>query len=572
MRYQVLASDYDGTLADQGLVSPAIVEKLRLLRSTGRRLVLVTGREMKDLVVVFPDYRVFDYIVAENGAVIHTCSTGEEKLLGRPPGPEFVRELQRKGVHPLSVGNVIVATWVPHEQTVLEVIKASGNEYQVIFNKGAVMVLPPGINKAIGLRALLHQLLLSPHNTVAVGDAENDSSLLQAAEAAVAVGNALPALKAMADWVTPGGHGEGVLQLIDRLIDRDLADLDAQLTRHYLDLGVRLDGDSGVAQDGQRFVISPWRSGILLAGASGSGKTTFTISILESLIRKEYQFCLIDPEGDYLDLPGATVIGNEVSLPPMEEIAQLLKDSQQNLVICTLSIPLHDRPEFFSRLLDVLVQLRRDYSRPHWLILDEAHHLVPAPSGITADRYPADFNNFIVISTSPHALHAAALSKIGMIITIGGNAAYPFEQFGKLLGCPVPVNIPVLSEGEVCVWERGSPGDPYKVRYNQPHQLQQRHKKKYAQGEMGDNSFVFTGEEGRLHLVANNLMLFLHMAEGIDIDTWLYHLHRKDFTNWFRKAIHDEELAKVAEEAEKMTDAPASRRHVLDFIAQKYTA
>ena len=564
MRYQILASDYDGTLAAQGRVPAEIVEKLRLLQSTGRRLVLVTGREMRDLVLVFPDYTVFDYIVAENGAVIHTTATGEEKLLGESPGEEFVRDLQRKGVHPMSVGKVIVATWVPHEQAVLEVIKASGKEYQVIFNKGAVMILPPGINKATGLQALLNQLQISPHNVVSVGDAENDSSLLQATEAAVAVANALPAVKTMADWVTPDGHGAGVGQLIDALMENDLRRLDGQLTRHYLDLGV--------LPDGSPFAINPWRSGILLAGASGSGKTTFTISILESLIRKNYQFCLIDPEGDYLDLPGATVLGNEVSLPPVEEIGQLVKNTQKNLVICTLSVPLSDRPEFFSRLLDVMVQLRRDYSRPHWLILDEAHHLVPAPSGITADRLPADFNNFIVISTSPHALHAAALSKIGMIITIGENPAYPFEQFGKIVGIPMPSEIPVLEKGEICVWEKDSSQAPFKVRYHQPHQLLQRHKKKYAQGEMGDNSFVFTGEEGRLHLVANNLMLFLHIAEGIDIETWCYHLHRKDFTNWFRKTVHDEELAKVGEEAEEMTDAAASRQLVLDFISQKYTA
>ncbi|WP_431210593.1 HAD family hydrolase [Puia sp. P3] len=110
MRYLVLASDYDGTLADQGLVTPEIIEKLNLLKSTGRKLVLVTGREMKDLVIVFPGYKIFDHIVAENGAVLYDTATGEEQLLGQGPGPEFVRELQRKGVHPLSVGRVIVAT------------------------------------------------------------------------------------------------------------------------------------------------------------------------------------------------------------------------------------------------------------------------------------------------------------------------------------------------------------------------------------------------------------------------------------------------------------------------------
>ena len=566
MRYLVLASDYDGTLADQGLVGPEIIEKLNLLKSTGRKLVLVTGREMKDLVIVFPGFKVFDHIVAENGAVLYNTATGEEQLLGQGPGPEFVRELQRKGVHPLSVGRVIVATWVPHEQEVLEVIRESGCEHQVIFNKGAVMILPPGVNKATGLQALLHRLQLSAHNVVGVGDAENDSSLLQAAEAAVAVGNALPSLKQAADWVTPDGHGAGVSQLIDRLVQEDLAGLDELLTRHYIELGTY--------KDGRPFAISPWRTGILLAGASGGGKTTFTIAVIEGLMKKGYQYCLIDPEGDYLELPGATVIGNERSLPPVDEIGQLLRDPLQNLVVCTLSVPLNDRPEFFSRLLSVLVQLRRDYARPHWLIMDEAHHLVPSPSGMPTANMPSDFSNFKVVSTSPHALHGEAMSKIGMIITIGENPGYPFEQFGQLVGEEVPAVVPALEKGEVCVWERGG-GPPEVVRYHPPRQLQQRHKKKYAQGEMGENSFVFRGEDGRLNLVANNLLMFLHIAKGIDIDTWVYHLKRKDFTNWFRGTVHDEELAKVgeeAEEAEEMGDAAAGRKRVLDHIEQKYTA
>jgi HAD superfamily hydrolase (TIGR01484 family) len=87
---------------------------------------------------------------------------------------------------------VIVATWTPHEQVVLDTIRALGLELQVIFNKGAVMVLPSGVNKAFGLRAALAELALSAHNTVAIGDAENDHALLAECELGVAVDNALP--------------------------------------------------------------------------------------------------------------------------------------------------------------------------------------------------------------------------------------------------------------------------------------------------------------------------------------------------------------------------------------------
>ena len=563
MRYYVLASDYDGTLADQGKVDDITVEKLRQLRATGRKLVLVTGREMKDLVIVFPSYTVFDHIVAENGALIHEPATGAEQLLGPPPDAAFVKALEQRGVSPLSVGKVIVATWEPHEKAVLEVIKASGIERQLIFNKGAVMILPPGINKATGLQTLLKSQHLSLHNTVAVGDAENDGALLHAAECAVAVSNALPSVKALADWVTEAAHGSGVMELMDRLVREDLSSLNGKLGRHYLELGT--------LKDGRPFSISPYRSGLLISGVSGGGKTTFTLSIIEILVRQQYQFCLIDPEGDYLQLPGAVVVGNETSLPPIEEILSLLKDPGQNLVICTISVPLADRPAFFSRLLAALLELRQETGRPHWLLLDEAHHLVPAPAGMEVGALPADFNNFILITTSPETLSAATLSKVGMVITIGENPGYPIDQFCKVLGIAAPSDIPPLAEGEICIWDREDQAAVYTARYHPPRQLQQRHKKKYAQGDMGYNSFVFTGRQGQLHLVANNLMLFVRLAEGIDTDTWLFHLRRQDFANWFRTSVHDEDLAKAAEEAERMAEPAESKRYVLEMIGKKYT-
>ncbi len=564
MRYLVLATDYDGTLANQGLVTEAVMEKLKQLQGAGRKGILVTGREMKDLVVVFPGYKIFDYIVAENGALIHETATGKETMLGPAPDLAFVRALQEKGVHPISVGKVIIATWEPYEQAVLDTIKTCGIERQVIFNKGAVMILPSGINKATGLQALLRVLHLSLHNTVAVGDAENDSALLQAAECSVAVSNALPALKAVSDWVTDAAHGNGVNELIDGLIANDLSFLNGRLSRHYLELGTE--------EEGHAFAICPYRSGILLSGVSGSGKTTFTLSIIESLVSKGYQFCLVDPEGDYLELPDSVVLGSGTSLPSIEEIKELLKDPVQNLVICTLSIPLADRPAFFVRLMPALLDMRRRYGHPHWLLLDEAHHLVPTAPEVSLDWLPDDFNNFILISTSPHALGPAMLSKIGMLLTIGKNPSYPFEQFCGRLGIPVPANIPSLAEDEICIWERDDTRPPYKAKFRLPLQLQQRHKKKYAQGDMGGNSFVFTGPQNKLHLKANNLLLFKHLAEGIDSDTWLFHLHRKDYTKWFRDTVHDEELARVGAEAEGMKDPGASLKHIVDFIGNKYTA
>ena len=53
------------------------------------------------------------------------------------------------------------------------------------------MVLPAGVTKGTGLGAVLAEMSLSPHNTVAVGDAENHLSLLGMAEIGVAVADAI---------------------------------------------------------------------------------------------------------------------------------------------------------------------------------------------------------------------------------------------------------------------------------------------------------------------------------------------------------------------------------------------
>src|SRR5688572_9082833 len=190
MRYHVFATDYDGTLAHHGIVSQSTLDSLRRLRDSGRRIVLVTGRELEDLRQVFPEEQVFDWIVAENGALIYSPATKEIRPLGPAPPPEFIEELKRRHVAPISVGHVIVATWEPHEETALEVIRDLGLEMQVIFNKGAVMILPSGVNKATGLRAVLEELGYSAHNTVGIGDAENDHAFLNLCECSVAVANA----------------------------------------------------------------------------------------------------------------------------------------------------------------------------------------------------------------------------------------------------------------------------------------------------------------------------------------------------------------------------------------------
>lgn len=218
MKWRALATDYDGTFAVEGTVDEAGYEALKRLRENGVKALLVTGREMRDFEAMHTDLSPFEIVVAENGALLYFPKTSEYWMLAGAPPAGFVEELRKRGVGPISVGRSIVATWEPHEHTVLEVIKELGLELQVIFNKGAVMILPTGINKASGLKAALKALQIAPADVVAVGDAENDHAFLEVCGLSVAVGNALPALKARAKVVTMGERTEGVIELIDRML------------------------------------------------------------------------------------------------------------------------------------------------------------------------------------------------------------------------------------------------------------------------------------------------------------------------------------------------------------------
>lgn len=227
LRYRVLATDYDGTLAHDGHVDDPTVAALETVRRSGRRIVLVTGRILEELQSVCPRMDVFDAVVAENGGVLHRPATRTTRLLATPPPARFLTMLRERGVAPVAAGRVIVATWEPHQDVVLDVIRACGLELQVIFNKGAVMVLPSGVNKATGLAAALEEIGESAAATVGVGDAENDHAFLAACGCGVAVANALPALKEHVAWVTVGDHGAGVQELARALVERDLRDVPA---------------------------------------------------------------------------------------------------------------------------------------------------------------------------------------------------------------------------------------------------------------------------------------------------------------------------------------------------------
>lgn len=444
MRYTAIALDYDGTIAHDGVVPPHVLDGLRRLKATGRKLLLVTGRELEELLGIFPEIGIFDRVVAENGALLYRPATGERKELGEPPPKEFIDALQASGI-PLAVGHTIVATVRPHETVVLETIANQGLEQQVIFNKGAVMVLPPGCNKASGLKCALAELGLSARNVVAAGDGENDHALLDMAEYSVATANAIATLKEAADRVTRETHGDGVLEVVAGMIESDLLDVPPKRRRRALCLGKDADGVE---------VVLPSRRSSLVVTGNRRQSLALTEALLQRLCAAGYQFCMLDTDGEYLDLKSAVVLGTLENPPAVQEVLTALEKPDVQAVVCLAAVPQERRQAFVDKLLLPLRQLREATGRPHWIFVDEAHDLLPASA--SRDDSPSEgAENIVYVTDDPSALAPGVLASVDGIAACGFEAQAVIDAFAAAVSWERPaMRVRSPREGEALVWFR----------------------------------------------------------------------------------------------------------------------
>ncbi|MCC6194518.1 MAG: HAD family hydrolase [Burkholderiales bacterium] len=566
MRYLALASDYDGTLASEGVMSVECGAALARLRRSGRRAILVTGRRLDDLRSVCPHLDVFDYVVGENGALAYAPQTRELTLLGKPPPAAFIERLTHLGVGGIEVGKVMVATWLPHHVKVLQVIQEMGLDLRIVFNRTAVIVLPAGIDKATGLDHALRKLGLSFHEVVGVGDAENDLAFLQRCECPVAVANAVPPVRELAAFVTQGNAGRGVTELIEELIATDLSRMHGKLPRNRIAIGA--------LPDGVPVTIPPYGVNVLIAGPSGSGKSTVAAGIVERLMQHAYQVCIVDPEGDYATLPEVITLGSPNHPVRLNEALAILEDPKLSLNINLLGLKLADRPEYFGQLFPRLSALRTRTGRPHWIVLDEAHHMLPLEWGHVPKALPQKLGETILVTVHPEHLPPSILSIIDIVIAAGGEPAATLRSFADAAGCALawPETL-AHKEGQIVIWLVREAMAPFAASGATPRRDRIRHRRKYAEGHMRFHSFFFRGPDNRHNLRAQNLAMFCQLAEGIDEETWLYHLRRGDYSRWLRGAVKDRYLADQVERVEQRRSLTPTQTRMLirNLIGTRYT-
>jgi hypothetical protein len=565
MRYLALASDYDGTLASDGRVDDQTVGAIERLIQSGRRFILVTGRELPDLQSVFPRVDLCERVVAENGAVLYDPATREKRTLATRPSEQFLDNLRGRGVSDFSVGDVIIATWRPSEREAIEAIRDSGLELQIIFNKDAVMILPSGVNKMTGLSCALEELKLSQHDVVGIGDAENDHAFLESCECSVAVANAIPALKEKATLVTKGARGAGVVEVIEKLLADDLSEV--KLSHAGILVGNTQGGD---------VTLPPYGSNVLVCGQSGSGKSTLVTGLLERIMEKKYQICLIDPEGDYENLPGCRTVGDEKYAPLISHVMQVLEDPKTEVIVNLVGVATADRPDCFVSLISEVQKHRLRTGRPHWLVIDEAHHVLPREWASVSSVVTEELSNLMLITVHPEHVSPVALKKMNIVVIVGRQPKALLEEFAAATGISAPdVSENDLPRGQALIWFRDENRMLADVKAELSHSEHNRHKRKYAEGQLEpERMFHFRGPAGKMNLAARNLSNFIQLAEGVDAETWLFHLKRGDYSNWFRHALKDVELADQIKVIESDSTLPEgeSRNRIKNAILQKYTA
>jgi hypothetical protein len=371
-------------------------------------------------------------------------------------------------------------------------------------------------------------------------------------------------LKEKADLVTAGDHGRGVRELLEMIGEDDLKSFAPKLTRRQLCLGKNDDGD---------VTFDAYSSNLLVCGTSGSGKSTFTTAVLERLVQNGYQVAIIDPEGDFASFEAGVVLGGAQREPLLEEIVDVLKDPHDNVVVNMLGVALDHRPEFFLKVQPAIAELRVRTGRPHWMIVDEAHHLMPSTWAPAAD-FQFRPHGSIYLTVHPGSVAPRVLETIDTLIVLGAHPDETVKEFceARDISKPKATKIDKLETGTALCWKVGDKR-VHIIKTERPKTERTRHSRKYIEGNLGKSrSFYFRGRDGKLNLKAHNLLLFTQMAEGVDDDTWLFHLHNGDVAKWMRLEVKAGELADEVETiARAPEDATASRTAVRAAIEKRYT-
>lgn len=573
MKLTVLALDYDGTITRDDRPDPSVLDAMAEARRRGIAVMLVTGRRLDDLRRVAGDLHFADGVVAENGALLHFPDGGLTTTLAPPIPPEFVARLQKRGI-PFQAGQCLIEADATSAPQLLDAIRELELPIVLLFNRGRVMALAQGISKATGLSAALETLRKSPHNAIAVGDAENDHELLRLAEVGAAVEWGSPSLRAAADIVIPGDGPPAVAGFI----------------RHFASLG-RMPTPSrarrrlilGRTDDGREFSLALRGRNVLIMGETNSGKSWLAGLLCERLILQGYSLCVIDPEGDYrtLDaLPGVRVLGGEDEPPPPRALLHALRYPDRSVVIDLSGVEHGAKFEYIRSVLPELNVMRRRLGTPHRIVVDEGHYFLR--DAVEEHLLDLDFNGYTVVTYWPSQLPRELVAATEVIlVTRESNRAEIEALQGHCRACrhvPGPAwdVLPVLRLDQAAALPitTGAGADLQVFTIGERLTPHVRHRQKYVDVPVRDNrAFIFRGDGRAAPTRAHTLREFVAVLDGLDAARADGYLRRGDFSRWIADVFGDRALARElhAHEREyvesRSPDAPV---RIADAVRSRY--
>ena len=541
MKFGVLALDYDGTIARDGVLDPEVKAAIVEARARGIVVVIVTGRILSDLRQAAGDLGFVDAVVAENGAVF-AFPNGQTSLNGHSPPQVFLDELRRRGIE-CKAGQCVVEAAAASAPQILEVIRGLELPLVLLFNRSRLMILPQAISKGTGLREALNALRLSVHNAIAIGDAENDHDLLAACEVAVAVSWGSAALQKEADEILQGDGPSAVGAYIQRAAKEARLPRD-RIGRHRITVGT--------AEDGRPLALTVQGRNLLVVGDPQSGKSWANGLACEQMILQGYCVCVIDPEGDYgslESLPGVVVLGGEDRPPEIPDVARALRHFDLSVVVDLSRVLYEEKVRYLKALLPMLASLRRTTGLPHRIVVDEAHYFLHEPN--VKQLLDFDLNAYTLVTYRPSDLHPDLRRSIGVVVvrrltlpqevqtllTMVGNKGVE-QEWTNVLG--------TLADNEAALLPGIEEAEGKLRRFRllprlTPHV---RHKTKYLDVQLDEGQeFVFTDNGKAIGPPARSLKQFVLSLANTPATSLDGHVRRGDFSRWIADVFHDDRLA-----------------------------
>jgi hydroxymethylpyrimidine pyrophosphatase-like HAD family hydrolase len=544
--FQVAAIDLDGTLSSRGGVSAEALDVIDRVRRNGLLVVLVTGRIGAELAAEFPHIADHvDALVLENGAVAVT--DGHGRRLAAQVDRVLDDALAEQGV-PYRRGEVLLAIDGEHVTTVVEAIGTLGLDCQIVHNRDALMVLPAGVTKGTGLVAVLTEMNLSLHNTVAVGDAENDLSLFGMSEIGAAVANAVPSVREHADLVLDKEDGAGVADL--------LAGPYLSGARRWCP--PRWWVDIGTFDDGSPVKVPGSQARILVTGPAGSGKSYLVGLMAEQWIQAGYCVLLLDPEGDHGELRQfnqVQVVDARHYLPEPAELVDTLHP-HTSIVVDLSGLAGPHKSDYLHRLRRTAEVHREERGFPHWVIYDEAHLLGTHEEARWARRGGCVLSSFTPALLPAHEIDSAdVVLELTDADTAGEVASNTVWRAAARFGAG-PARSFTIAERRIA---------------------HVRHRHKYADISLpSQRRFYFRPVDGQVIAAAATMGDFRTAVGHLDPRALQYHLERGDFSRWLDDSIADKELAAQVAACEdellahRAVDLERIRRQIVQAVEQRY--